>query len=150
MGYVFLCFAHVNLRPGDHRRLVSKLGTNEAARDGFFSSSRPSGNERDRPRRRRPFLQNQSAMQNSTSSLADDASSSPHSLAEVRYQQRPRQTESDEEARAETAKRKAELEEGFLATSSTGRSSSRGDERRQEDKRSLEDVVVEKSNVLMM
>ena len=68
----------------------------------------------------------------------------------MRYQQPPRQTESDEEARAETAKRKAELEEGFLATSSTGRNSSRGDDRRQEDKRSLDDVVVEKSNVLMM
>ena len=61
-----------------------------------------------------------------------------------------RQVDADEEARVETAKRKAELEEGFLATSSTRPGRARQDEASESGKRSLGDVVVEKSNVLMM
>ena len=61
-----------------------------------------------------------------------------------------RQADADEEARVETAKRKADLEEGFLATSSTRPGRNRRDEGGEGSQNGLDDVVVEKSNVLMM
>ena len=99
------------------------------ARDGFFSSSRP--NERERPRRRR-------------------AVQVPPPSADGRARPVARLEDVEEESRAETARRKAELEEGFLATTSTRPGRSRGSEGEHTARRSLEDVVVEKSNVLMM